>query len=51
MNWTLEHKAILKRLITEAEDAIGTTAALPYTMQLLEALQNIERMELQCRAE
>ena len=51
MNWTYEHKETLKRLAVEAEDAIGTTAALPYTMQILEALQNLERWELQCRAQ
>jgi len=51
MNWLLEHKATLKRLIVEADDAIGTTDALPYTMPLLEIIQTIERMELIHRAE
>ncbi len=39
-----EHKAILKRLIEEAEYRIGIQTAFPYTSELLKAVDELDKL-------
>lgn len=39
-----EHKAIIKRLIVEAEAGLGIQAAYPYTSKLLSALSLLDNL-------